>query len=335
MDLLEEYHRQFIITKSRVLQEVDEFTLFAFYLGYVPELRTTYRSPIREKDDSPSFSIFENTRSKKEVDYLWKDSALNKSGTIFELLELMFNISSEEVLQLINNDFAILDDSKEVKVTKIVPKPVTKHTTRIRIKSKLFSSEGLGFWSKYGIDLELLNWKQVKEVEYIWYSDEQEVPHSCNKELTFAYPEYNRKYKTWHYQIYIPLTKDKQFKFRNDLSHNMLYGNNHLEYKTELLVITKSNKDILVLKKFGYESIAARSETTPIKLKHIEYYKTRYKRLVILYDNDEAGVQAASIYDLPSVIIPIESGCKDISDFLEKYGEEESRKLLNKLLNEN
>ena len=63
MDLLEEYNEKYVLSKSRILSEVDEWTLYYFYLG-IEDLttRTTYNSPIRDDDSNPSFSIYENTR---------------------------------------------------------------------------------------------------------------------------------------------------------------------------------------------------------------------------------------------------------------------------------
>lgn len=332
MDLLEEYKKQFVLSKERILSEIDEFTLYYFYLGIKDlTIRKTYTSPIRNQvgdyDENPSFSLFENTRSKREVEYLWKDSGKNLTGDIWDLLKLMFGLSEIEVLDMINSDFSILDDSKEIVVNRI-ERP-SKSESVIRIKSIPFTKEGLEFWNSYYIPEELLNWKQVKQVKYVWYSQEQEHPYIC-KNLTFAYPEYNYKTKDWRYQLYAPYEK-KEFKFRNSLSQNQVYGYNHLKYSSKKLIITKSNKDIICLKKFGIESISPRSETTKIKLKTIELLKTKYDELVTLFDNDEAGKKASLDYELPSLFIPESSGHKDFSDFLKGEGEDKAFQLLKEL----
>jgi hypothetical protein len=334
LDLLNNFFQDYIISKDRILQDVDEWTLYHYYLSdvlniKVLELNTPYPSPIRDKDDTPSFSIYENTRSKKEVTYLWKDSAYNLSGDIFELLSRIFKLSIQDVLELINEDFAVLKTSKKVIPKVVVPKPISKSITKIRIKSCEFTDEALQFWKNYHITKELLDWKYVRQVKFVWYSDEQSTPFIC-KSLTFAYLEYNHKYKEWRYQLYSPY-EDKQFKFRNNLSHNQIFGYNHLEYKTELLVITKSNKDIICLKKFGIEAVSPRSETTRIKDKTILLLQSKYKRVITLFDNDDAGIKASQDYDLPSIFIPKDSGCKDFSDYLKMYGEVKAKQLLKEL----
>jgi hypothetical protein len=331
MGLLEEYNRKYILTKQRILEEIDEWLLYVFYLENDNlQLRTTYKSPIRPKDDSPSFSIFENTRSKKEVEYLWKDSALNKSGTIWELLELMFNLDSQQVLQMISNDFAILDDSKEVKVTKIVSRPVSKPEIRIRIKSKSFTKEAYEFWNQYYVTERELIFNRVQLVDYVWFNDEQQFPYKV-KELMFGYPEWNHETSRWHWQLYCPYSKE--FKFRNDLLENQIFSWNNLIFdESSNLVITKSKKDVICLNSFGVQAVSSRSESTKIKDKTVRLLQESYKNTLLLYDNDLAGLKAVEHYPtLESVIIPIDSGEKDFSDFLKKYGRRESKQLLREL----
>lgn len=331
-ELLDEYNNQYVLTKERILLEVDEFTLYYFYLE-IPDLtiRKTYTSPIRNQigdyDESPSFSIFENTRSKKQVEYLWKDSGKNLSGDIWLLLSLMFSIPENEVLSMISNDFCILEDSKEVITKRIDVVRPSKSSTRIRIKSKNFTKEAWDFWNRYYIGERELRFNRVQLVDFVWFNDEQECPFQV-KELMFAYPEYNWETNRWHYQLYCPYSKE--FKFRNDLSENQIFSWNNLIFDNSAnLVITKSKKDVICLNSFGIQAVSARSETTRIKEKTIINLQESYKKVILLYDNDRAGLEAISQYpSLESVIIPLESGHKDFSDFLKAEGRVKAKELL-------
>lgn len=66
--------------------------------------------------------------------------------------------------------------------------------------------------------------------------------------------------------------------------------------------------------------------------------KKRFKTIIIFYDNDEAGLKGAKLnckeHNLDSVIIPVESKVKDISDYIKEYGILETKKLINNLFNE-
>ena len=62
----------------------------------------------------------------------------------------------------------------------------------------------------------------------------------------------------------------------------------------------------------------------------------RFKRVVLFLDNDSTGI-AMSIkhskeYGLEYILIPIETICKDISDYRATYGEIKTKQLLNTLL---
>lgn len=340
-DILAEYSRKYILSKERILEECDEWTLYSFYLTEFLgieelEIKTTYKSPIKAKDDHYSFSLYENTRSKKYTcQYLWKDSSLNLFGDIFELLERMYNISSMEVLELINKDFCILDDSKEVIVRPIVQKPISKPDTRIRIKSKPFTQEAWDFWNRYHLCKELvdsLDFNKVKLVDFVWFNDTQEYPFKV-KELMFAYPEFNTETNRIHYQLYCPYSKE--FKFRNDLLENQIFSWNNLKFcKKSKLVITKSKKDIVCINSFEVQAGASRSETTKIKRKTMLLLLDSYEEVILLFDNDEAGIKAAEQYreyvelGLRIEFISKESETKDFSDFLERYGRIKSKELL-------
>jgi hypothetical protein len=231
---------------------------------------------------------------------------------------------------MISNDFAILDDSKEVKVTKIVSRPVSKPEIRIRIKSKSFTKEAYEFWNQYYVTERELIFNRVQLVDYVWFNDEQQFPYKV-KELMFGYPEWNHETSRWHWQLYCPYSKE--FKFRNDLLENQIFSWNNLIFdESSNLVITKSKKDVICLNSFGVQAVSSRSESTKIKDKTVRLLQESYKNTLLLYDNDLAGLKAVEHYPtLESVIIPIDSGEKDFSDFLKKYGRRESKQLLREL----
>jgi len=71
----------------------------------------------------------------------------------------------------------------------------------------------------------------------------------------------------------------------------------------------------------------------------IEDFFVKFKKIYILFDNDEAGIKgAAKLYNqlsayfnkdsLVNVTVPLETECKDISDFYAMYGKEETLNLL-------
>jgi DNA primase len=79
----------------------------------------------------------------------------------------------------------------------------------------------------------------------------------------------------------------------------------------------------MCLKGFGYniEVIAPNSENTLIKPYIIKNLQSKYKKIITLFDNDEAGKKAieryASAYNIQGCCLTI---CKDISDAVQKHG---------------
>lgn len=93
----------------------------------------------------------------------------------------------------------------------------------------------------------------------------------------------------------------------------------------------------MCLKGFGYnlEVIAPDSENTMIKPYIIENLKEKYKKIITLFDNDDAGRKAikayAKAYNINGMAPII---CKDISDAVKEHGFEKVHEMLKPLLKE-
>ena len=78
----------------------------------------------------------------------------------------------------------------------------------------------------------------------------------------------------------------------------------------------------MCLKSFGYklEVIAPDSENTIIKPYIVENLKKKYKKVITLFDNDEAGQKAIQkykeMYNLDGCSL---NNCKDISDAVKQH----------------
>lgn len=318
MDILEEYEASNPLSKEVLLSEIDEYEMYKYYLGFYPELRTGYNSPLRKGDESPSFSLF--TNQYPPCEYRWKDSGNGGiHGDIFKLVRIMYNLTNEkEVIKKIRQDLNKEDYGIDSQRIILKDKPIDKGPVVIKVKSKPFTEEGLRFWSSYHVSLNTLNYYKVTEVEWFSFGDYKIYP----KTLCFAYPELDK------YQIYQPY--DKQNKFRNNYDNRIVLGFNQLKYEQDTLIITKSKKDVMCLYEAGFESCSARSENTIIPTKFLQYFDKRYKRKVVLFDNDLKGSE--SIYWDRAIYIPLESGAKDFSDFIKKYSLETGRELIKQLI---
>ena len=122
----------------------------------------------------------------------------------------------------------------------------------------------------------------------------------------------------------------RESKWFSNINREDVQGITQLPETGDTLYITSSLKDIIVLRKLGLNAIAPSAETTIIPEDIITMLKTRFKKLVIFYDNDNPGIIASNkhskIYEASEIFVPfkyISEDIKDPSDFVEKYSYEE------------
>jgi hypothetical protein len=90
-------------------------------------------------------------------------------------------------------------------------------------------------------------------------------------------------------------------------------------------------KDIMCLRSFGYEAVGVRSENTMLTKESIQWLKTNYKRIVVLFDND--GKHKGDEYEFEKVFVPLVlPGDKDTSDFCKNHGPSECADMLRQIL---
>jgi hypothetical protein len=315
----------FLMGENELLEEVDEYLLYCFYLGFNPELRVRYKSPARypgNVDDNASWSLFTNT-SRLNREYAWKDSGTGEFGDIFKLVMILLNCKNKATaLERIKRDF-IFGNGVEI-ARQGITAPKDKDPARIRLKSRAFDYQDKQWWlERTGADEEILNFFNVKRVQYYWMYDKQNTP-SFPGDRVYAYRIYS------HYQLYFP-HRDRDFRFRNDFCDDHLLGFSQLKYQSDTVIITKSMKDIITLYGLGFEAVSPRGEHTPIPQKFLEFLQSKYKRIITLFDND--GKHRAWGYDCPSIELPTPTKiAKDPSDHYHVFGQSETRDVIDHLI---
>lgn len=309
----------YVLSLSNILRRVDEYSLFCYYLGFDPDIRETYSSPLREGDNNPSFSFY-NAYPGSEVEFLWKDNMLNISGTIVKLVGMLYGLSYIESLRKIDADFKVGFTDGKFKATKIVlKKPKTKEASIIQISSKaVMSKEAINFWESFGIRQKTLSDYRVTEI----YSAKINKAMIFYSTITFAYLIGDK------YKIYSP--QNLKFKFVNNYDAKFVEGYHQLNKKLNTLIITKSLKDVMVLHELGYEAISPRSESTILPKEYFIWIDKHYKYVIVLFDNDMK--HNGDDYPYEKKYIPVESKCKDISDYVKMYGKEKGKCLIEQIL---
>lgn len=311
-----------ITSYEELLERVDEYSLYRFYLGFSPELDMSYRSPIREGDLNPSWSLFPSKYIKNR-EFMWKDKGGGGChGDVFKLVRMLFGYTNMwQVLARIKGDFDLgpKQENKERVIRYSAPTP--SPGVDIRIKSRAFDRFDLNWWKNWNVTKSILEEYKAYALKYYWKYIHQDNPMTP-KDPSYAYNVMGK------YKLYFPFER-AGYRFRTDMTDLELEGFMQLRYDTPLLVITKSMKDIMCLRSFGYDAVSPRGESTLIPGEFLSHFEEKYQHIVTLFDND--GKHKAAAYSYPELHIPITSGQKDPTDFCKRYGPKETGVLLHQL----
>lgn len=128
---------------------------------------------------------------------------------------------------------------------------------------------------------------------------------------------------------------NERVKWINNYPSDVIGGLGQIPNTGDLLIITKSLKDVMCLDDLGYNSICPQSESYNFTEKFMKELKDRFKKVIVFYDYDEAGLERASLVSNKFNISKINTGTskyKDISDYYKQHHKSASKKLMKKLL---
>jgi hypothetical protein len=297
MDFLEEYLDENLLTKANVLKYIDDFSVYSKYIGSELELYTKYSSPLRLGDDDPSFSLYYSKYNKDVI--MFKDQSTGKAGDVFKFMRWLMGggeslIDIRTVLLQINSDFQLglnNEDKGEFIPQLIKARPLAREPVEIRVTGRpAASNKYLEYWEFLEIPLEVRRMFLFTDVSVIHFITDVHISVSVRSMCT--------SYEiAGYYKTYQPF-EDRKYKFRNNYPNGWVEGALQLTYTHDFCIITKSTKEIAFLySHFGWESVAGTSENSPIS----EYYmnntlRTKYKRIFVWLDNDQAGRVAQQRY---------------------------------------
>lgn len=296
------------LTPDRIY-EIEESVYTYFCKDFI--LNKPICSPLRD-DKNPSFIFFKGRNGK----IMWHDFT-GVSGDVIKFVMSLTHRTYSEALGYIyqlffNNQTAVLYTVKpkeEVKSTKII-------NTWI-IKNQPFSFRDFQYWNQYNISIQTLLHFEISACQYFT------INNKIIKQYNIYNPLYSFKLTNELWKIYAPETK----YFRTNVKDNYLMGYNQLPLHGELLIITKSMKDVCVLYELGYNSVSPQSESIIISDEMLTHLESRFNRIIVLFDNDETGIKSAGRYTYQKAIIPIKSECKDIADYIKKFKLDKTKKL--------
>jgi len=315
------------LTKEEILLRINPIDIFNYYISNFETPLKSFCSELR-KDNNPSCRI----KIYKNGITIYKDFGNKDTFDCFSYVQAKYNINYLEALKVINNDFNLgLDgvaksppspiligiSEKEYKINEITPINIKRRKWNNKIDKK--------YWNSYYITCEILNIFDVFPCSHIWIK-------KYLFKVKYDNPSYAYRIKNNVFKILSPYAK-KEFKWISNTTEYDIQGYKQLPENGELLIITKSLKDVMVLYLLGYTAIAPQNEQINIPDNIMKELKIRFKKIILFYDDDPAGNMGRELicsnYNISSVILKGES--KDISDYIKNNGKEKTSLLLKNL----
>ena len=283
---------------DKLFECVSSYDIFCSFIGEDIKVGEVILSPIR-KDSRPTFILFV-PEDKDEVyfkDFAWQGGSVFKFVKLFALYQENINLKEfVDVIHYIDRHMGIgLFESTKVKPVqrRVLDTAFYASKRVIKFKSRDFTERDLAYWKSFHITEETLRFFCVKSVHKLLNENNEVVWTVSSRTLTFAYVVYNK------IKLYRP-EEAPDFKWRNTCPGHYIQGlkqMNDRKSSCDTLIITKSLKDVMVFYEFlgdRYDVIAPHSETYIFTDTFLKSILTKYKRIIVIFDFDLAGVCGAN-----------------------------------------
>lgn len=313
------------ITVEEILNKIPQDVLWKYYCPQW-EVGKLFLSPLY-KDTKPSCSIFNTDNN----NLMLKDFGTGEVYNIFNFIKAKYNITFNEVLNVISNDFNLRKVHYDVKPKeyeglsveeKLLLKP---SRTNIIIEKQPYNYTDFSYWTGlFKIPLTILEKYNVYSCKTVWlYKNDRIIRFDYRK----SNPIYAYEFKNngiISYKIYFPLA-DKKHKWLNNCNDSIIQGYDQLSINANPKILTKSLKDVMCYRVLGYDAIALQSETNrlPEKL-----------NVIVNYDNDDEGRKGTDrlVNEYGFKYFYIDEA-KDLSDYIKDFGLKKAKTMLKHKIN--
>lgn len=306
--------RQSSLGLDEILSVVSEAELLYFYLN-VTEVPCIISSPLRQ-DRRPSFGLYSPDGTKiRYIDLSTKDS-----GGIIDLLEKMWGLGYLGVLDRISKDMPNFRSGATINQhtpCNVRSRGSYSSESDLQVRIREWRMYDIEYWESYGISLDWLKYAEVYPISHkIVIKGDNRYVLGADKHA-YAYVEHKEGKVTL--KIYQPFNK-AGYKWANKHDTSVVSLWTKVPEYGERICICASLKDALCLwANTGIPSIAIQGEGYRMSETAVNELKRRYKKVYILFDNDEAGLmdgeKLSESTGFINIVLPQFEGGKDISDY--------------------
>jgi hypothetical protein len=316
------------VTKQFLLNNITEEECMSFYLGIIPD-RDLHTNPLRN-DKHPTASFYRASNG----ELIFKDWKTGFYANFVDVVMEKFNVPFTKALNIIAHDFGLVKrpsyESHEAAIVYDGAKVDIKSETIIQAETQDFTDTQLTWWAGFGISRETLKLYHVYSVKNVFLNGN--FMYSATEGCPIYGYYFGKEDGRELWKMYFPIRKQYRFLLNN----NKLQGVKQLPQSGEILVITKSLKDVMVLHELGIPAVAPQAESVIINSRQFNALKKRFKTIIFNGDWDGAGQRfmGESRRRYPSICLSFinkKKFGKDISDFVKKHGIIKAKALIEKL----
>jgi hypothetical protein len=320
-----------IVTKEVIFSRLSQEQIFERYFGVKVVLGTQYCSPLRtDKNPTGGFAYAKSGK------LYFRDWTGHFFGDCIDFVRVMYNISFQSALEKIAADFDIVNGTADAQpaLKSLQPAPLKKEPAVIQIASQPFQNWDRYYWTRHGVSSNTLKFFNTKSVKAIWLNGNRIYTYR-HKDPAIAYHLGPKEYK-----IYFPERPKSSNRFICNTT--IVQGWQQLPPKGELVVITKSMKDIIVLFQFGIRAVAWQGEGIVPDTPRVQELLNRFNSVVSLYDFDLTGIRTANklrLLGVPAAFLTNgkcntkNRNAKDPEEFVWRHGIAAATELANQFKN--
>lgn len=310
-----------------ILNNVSQEEIFE-YCGIPVRYNTFFCSPLRT-DEHPTCSF------KWIGEYLYfRDWAEEHSYNCFQMIKRIHNCSYGEALELVYEKFVKkLTVIKPEYTYEVESSPAYRSKSKIQVKLSKWQPEVIDYLKSYHINKGKCVKFNIFPIEKVWVNGKLSWKYQPNDPAIAYYfgvdEQGNKKWKIYFYTRRV-------WRFIGNT--NRINGWIQIPERGDLLVITKSLKDVVCFDTFGVPAIAMQNESTIPYDYIIEELRSRFTKIISFYDFDRTGVVNANklkrLYNIPYIFLTngrygtVNFGAKDFSDYLKHNGKQHAYNFL-------
>ena len=307
-----------------LLDKLTDYDIYSYYVGQF-KIGKLFNSPLRSDDKNPSFAIFKGMNG----GLFFKDHGSGEGGNAIKFVKLYKNINTKDELERELLRIVRKMNPNSGNVIRTYSYSVDSGPTDIGIVRQPFTDVDKRYWKQFHISIDTLRKFQVFSIKYFL----------CNRVVRGTYKETSPMYAYKvddKFKIYRPLAS-KYTKWRTNLTNRNVQGLSELPVEGgNLLIITKSLKDVMCLYEMGFNAIAASSETTFIPDDILDSLRHKWKNVIMLYDRDKTGMlesrKYSKQYKQDALFVHKRFKAKDISDAVKDNSYNEVKQWLTQTL---